>query len=214
MVFENNVHAPALFIFISLIIFMFILYLYYLINGERQHKKVLKDQAKKRNGIVSSGFLTGGFSLNFTHNLNEVKVWLLSTRSATFTYFEVELYKNTNQKMRIYKETMLSKAGKKLGMQDIQIGYEGFDKEVMIKGTDENFVIDILTYEIQDKIIKIIRKHKANIVLDDKLLRLTMPKFVKTNESFDEIMDLTLNIADKITENKKLYYKTERSPVT
>ena len=198
MVFENNAHGPAIIVLILFLALLFGLLIYYFIKNEGKYKKVLRDQALKRNGIVSSGLLSGGFTLNFEHNLNQVKIWLFSSRNATRTYFEIKLYKKSNQNMLIYKETFLSKVGKKLGMEDIEIGYDGFDKEVILKGSDENFIRKILTYNIQEDILKTIKKYSARIYLKDDFFQIMVPIFIKTNKSFDEIMDLSLRIVDKI----------------
>ena len=39
--------------------------------------------------------------------------------------------------MFIYKEVIASKIGKTLVMQNIQMGIDSFEREVIIKGTDE-----------------------------------------------------------------------------
>ena len=65
--------------------------------------------------------------LEFFHRENKVKIDTIIDKVGATTYIEVKLANPTLYKFRIYKERYISKIGKALGMQDIQIGNDDFD---------------------------------------------------------------------------------------
>jgi len=101
--------------------------------------------------------------------------------------------------MKIYSETIASEIGKKLGMQDIQIGRSEFDEKFMVKGNDEFFVRNFLTSNVQDKLLTL-RSHKPVITLDDNGLMVNVPRVLKTEEAYDRLIDSALMIIDRLNE--------------
>ena len=200
MKIEEIANNPILIIMISLIIFLCVLYVYCLIGGRGKYKKIIRYQKQKRNCKISGNFLkNGGYTLIFNHKQNEIIV-SLNLLNFTSTIFEVTLNNSINQKMEIYKKSYLSNHAKKTANKNIILGNESFDKEFIIKGNDERFIRKILTFEIQYKILKIFKKYnKAEIELYNNSLIIYIPIVIKTNESFDEIMDLTLKLIDKFS---------------
>lgn len=55
----------------------------------------------------------------------------------TFTRIRAPFVKRDDFRFRIYREHIFSGIGKMLGMQDVIVGHEGFDKDFMIQGSDE-----------------------------------------------------------------------------
>ena len=54
---------------------------------------------------------------------------------------------STDFKFALHKEHFIDEVGKFFGMQDVVIGFEEFDKKVVVKSTDETRVKSILTDE-------------------------------------------------------------------
>jgi len=190
---------PAIFIGVTLVIILV----------KREYKKtirVLEGQAIKRNGRVVSVFLAYP-KLIFNYHANEITVYFTagSKYSPPHTHFNLTFNILSNQKMFIFKEGTLSKIGKMFGLQDIQIDYDSFDKEVIIRGTDEYFIKSILTIDIQDKILSIDKKLNLYIKLDETGLELTVADIIRDDQTFDKFIDLGLALFDKIREKSGSY---------
>ena len=65
--------------------------------------------------------------------------YTVSTGKSTITYTRMRApFINTKKfNFKIYKRGIASNIGKALGMQDIEIGYDYFDNDFIIKGNDE-----------------------------------------------------------------------------
>lgn len=79
--------------------------------------------------------------------------------SVTYTRFRAAFIKNQDIYFKIYKEGIFSDLAKMLGMQDIEIGFEDFDNNFVIKGNDEESIKNILSstevrnlIQVQDRI--------------------------------------------------------------
>ncbi len=57
--------------------------------------------------------------------------------SVTFTRIRVPYINKDGFRFTIYRESFFSSLGKFLGMQDVEVGYEKFDDDFIIKGNDE-----------------------------------------------------------------------------
>lgn len=163
--------------------------------------RALETQAIKRNGKIRKGF--GGFGvsvLEFDHNSSGVKVYSVpgGRNTSSHTVVLVDLPFSVSHHMCLYKEGYAARMGKKLGMQDIQIGIDSFDRDIIIKGSDEFFVRRILTYDIQDYILRIVNNHRANITLNRNKLRIVVQKIVYDETTYDDLIDTALKIADQI----------------
>jgi hypothetical protein len=65
--------------------------------------------------------------------------YVVSTGKATIIYTRVRApYVNPDGfRFTVYRKGIFTEIGKWLGMQDVSVGYEDFDREFVIKGTDE-----------------------------------------------------------------------------
>lgn len=163
--------------------------------------KSLESQAIKRRGEIQKRTFRYPV-LRFYYKSNQVKVYSVpgGRNTPPYTYVIVVLSTPVSQHMHLYKEGFASKIGKKLGMQDIQVGVDSFDREVMVKGSDELFVRKILTYKVQDPILKIINNHRAFVFLNGNILRIGVPKLVYDEFTYDELIDTALKMVDQIEE--------------
>ena len=183
-------------------IFAFILVIFVLVivaGSKRRNRlqEVLNSQAIKRNGTLRNFF--GYPRLEFQYNNHGVRVYSQSggKNSPPYTHVEVFLNLSTDFKMRIYNETMASRIGKKLGMQDIQIYNDEFDSKFMIKGSDEYIVTSILNFDVQNKLIDL-RSFRPYVRMDKKKLRISVPRLLMGDYEYDLLIDAALKIVDRI----------------
>jgi hypothetical protein len=54
-----------------------------------------------------------------------------------FTRLRAPLQNASSFRFTVYRKGLFSGLGKKLGMQDVEVGHEIFDREFIVKGTDE-----------------------------------------------------------------------------
>ena len=186
---------------------MFVLFIWYHSKRVAKLKQIYNSQALKRRGVVSESFLAGYPKLKFNYNSNEVKIYTISggRYSPPHTYFEITFYPPISQRMIIYKESYASKIGKAIGMQDIQIGTDFFDKDVIIKDSDEYFIRSFLTYDIQEKILLIIEKLRERIILNKEKLEISFTDILNDELLCDELINLRLRLVEKIKEKGSLY---------
>lgn len=194
-------------IIIGIIVIVTVIAVIFSIRTKNKIRQVLEGQAIKRNGEVTSVF--GGFGypqLNFEYDFNKFKVFSVpgGKNRPSFTYVNVTLVNSTIHHMRLYKEGFASRIGKKLGMQDIEVGIDSFDNNIMIKGSDENFIRSLLIYKVQDKVLKIIRNHKASITLKQNRLIIFVNKIVYEDFVYDDLIDTAIGIVDQL---KEIYSK-------
>jgi hypothetical protein len=94
---------------------------------------------------VGGSFTDGGFwngsRVDATHGQWTVTLdtYTVSTGKSSITYTRMRApYVNPNGfQFNIYREGFFSSIGKKLGMQDVTVGYPQFDEDFIIKGNDE-----------------------------------------------------------------------------
>ena len=177
----------------------FVLLGYHLYKEQKNYRKIIKQQAEKRNGKLSGGLLYSDPKLHFYHGSNKITLDTVSGRYSTTTYVEATLDQHVNKKMVIYKEKYISKIGKILGMQDIELGYPDFDQEIIVKGSDEKFVKKVLTNEIQYLLLKQIKKLEINIIFRNGYLGIYFKDYFRSEEDCDDVFNLCIKLVDNIT---------------
>lgn len=82
--------------------------------------------------------------------------YTISTGKSSITYTRMRApYVNPDGfRFTIYRAGMFSGLGRALGMQDIEVGYPGFDRDYVIKGTDGAKVRDLFAYEPIRKLLR------------------------------------------------------------
>jgi hypothetical protein len=181
---------------------------YYVVKrSSRILQENLQKQATKRNGVLSGS--GSERILSFPYHNTKVN---LSTYSGSrnryshqmpYTSIETDLYLKTGKYLKIYSETLASEIGKKIGMQDIQIGSEEFDKKFMIKGDDELFTIQMITIPIQEKLLRLRSLHPV-VNLEHSLLKIKVPLVLNTEENFDLLIDTALLFIDRLSKTGNL----------
>ena len=157
-------------------------------------------QALKRKGIASKGFLLSYPKLYFSYKDKDISVFtILGGRySPPISKLTVNSFSISNKNLIVYKEGFLSKFGKSLGVQDIEIGIDSFDSKFIIKGSDELFIRNILSFDIQDKMLRIIHKLNAEVYFDGNSILISFPYYVKKDSDLDDLINLSISLSDKI----------------
>lgn len=102
--------------------------------------------------------------------------------SITYTVITIKFPKLSCCNLHVYQESFLSKVGKMLGGQDIQIGNKEFDDSFIIKSQTPDKVNKLLTQELQRKMLY--GTHLINLYLSEKTLQ------NKTAHLIDNAQDL------------------------
>ena len=96
-------------------------------------------------GEIHADFIEGGFWKGSRVQAN-VKEWTVTLDTYTVSTGKVQItytrmrapYINQDGfRFKIYRQGFFSELGKKLGMQDVEIGYPDFDDQFIIQGNDE-----------------------------------------------------------------------------
>jgi hypothetical protein len=94
---------------------------------------------------IGAKFVAGGF-LHGDKVVARVKDWTLTLdtytvstgkSSATFTRMRAPFVNADGFRFTVYRHGIFSELGKKLGMQDVEVGVPDFDRDFVIKGSDE-----------------------------------------------------------------------------
>ena len=104
-------------------------------------KKVWKQLSEEINAnYIEGGFLKGS-RLEYKHKYWTIYLDTYSVNygrsTVTYTRMRVPFVNQKKFLFKIYKKRVFSNIGKALGMQDIEIGYDYFDTNYIIKGNDE-----------------------------------------------------------------------------
>ena len=104
------------------IIFIVIIVVAFLLSKRRfmRIKRIFDNQALKRQGTIKGYFLNP--ILTFSYNDHDVRVSTHpgSKHQSPYTRVTTSIDNPQNEKMKVYSESLASRIGKKLGMQDIQ----------------------------------------------------------------------------------------------
>jgi len=162
-------------------------------------KQVFESQALKRNGSVTGSFMRYNLTFSYRDSPITVSEYPGSKYQSAYTRVVTSVKNPGLQHVKIYCETLASDIGKKLGKQEIQIGINEFDEKFMIQGTDEYFVINLLTSNIQDKLLAL-RGYRPTVTLENSELKVNVPRVLKTDEGYDLLIDAALIIIDRLIE--------------
>jgi len=107
------------------------------------------------------------------------------------------LLKPASADLLIVKESAATRLGKALGTTDVQLGSEEFDREYLIKTQDESFARNVLNFTLQQKLLEM-KQQKPRIILQGTWLAVQIPRVVKTEEEYDQLLDLAFIVVDRI----------------
>lgn len=131
-------------------------------------KEVWKQLSEEINASYFEGGYFKGPRIEYKHNIWTIYLdtYTVSTGKSNITYTRMRVPFVNNKKFlfKIYRKGVFSNIGKALGMQDIEIGYDYFDNDFIIKGNDEILLRKLFqNYKIQNLI-----ENQSRILLEIK----------------------------------------------
>jgi len=177
---------------VALLIFaVFWLYRYTMI------KRIFTAQALKRNGTIKR--MIKGHMLSFTYDAHYyILVHYPGSRYKTpSTHVETRITTATDHCIEISSESLISEIGKKLGSKDIEVGYRDFDDQFIIKSDNEYFATSLLTYSVQDKLLKL-RRLKPKITIKNNTLIVNVPRVLKKEEDYDLLIETAFTLVNRL----------------
>jgi hypothetical protein len=104
-----------------------------------------KEVWKQLSEEINANYIEGGFfqgpRIEYKHNNWTIYLdtFTVSTGKSNtiYTRMRVPFINQKNFLFKVYRKGVFSNIGKALGMQDIEIGYDYFDNDYIIKGNDE-----------------------------------------------------------------------------
>lgn len=150
------------------------------------------------NYIESSFFLGPRIEYIYNNWIIYLDVYTVSsgkTTSTTYTRMRLPFINPRKFHFEVYRKGPFSNIGKSLGMQDIEIGYDSFDNEFVIKGNDEVLLRRLLINNDIRNLIEIQPRIHFEIKDNEGMLG---PKF-NDNES-----ELFFHVGDLIIDKDKL----------
>ncbi|RME28741.1 MAG: hypothetical protein D6806_02435 [Deltaproteobacteria bacterium] len=129
------------------------------------------------------------------------------------TKLKVELPKENQLEILIYPESIATKIGKAVGLEDIEVGDKKFDRQFRIKGDPRHLVLDLLDEKVRASIERLYQLHKKTFRI--LLLRNYHSLEIRKDCWFDdeqhllEFIGLTENIVEKLLEIQGLAGKKQ-----
>lgn len=102
-----------------------------------------------------------------------------------------------NFDFRIGKEHFFSKTGKLLGMKDVEIGDEKFDKIFLLKSKDESQLKSVINYKIQGELMQVKDDLKSSIYANSEAVTYaTIQPVTKQAHlaSFEQVLRFAINL--------------------
>jgi len=188
---------PVLYVFIIIITIVLVIVLS--LWRYRTIKRLMEQQALKRSGTVVGTFLLP--LLKFSYRALPVLVTSVpgSKYRHAKTEVSVTLLKPVPKNLSILKESVATRLGKAWGAADVQLESDEFDREFLIKTEDEAFARNVVNFTLQNKLLEM-KKEKPRISLEGTWLTVQVPRVVKTEEEYDQLLDLAFTLVDRIQE--------------
>ncbi|MBN2603676.1 MAG: DUF3137 domain-containing protein [Candidatus Thermoplasmatota archaeon] len=175
-------------------------------------KEVWRELSEEINANFIEGSFFKGSRVEYKHNNWTIYLdtYTVSTGKSSTTYTRMRL-PFINQKkflFKIYKKGVFSDIGKALGMQDIEIGYDYFDNDYIIKGNDEILLRRLFQnhnirnlIEKQSRILLEIKYNEGrfgpNFNDDESELYFVVTGVIKNKERLKDLFELFVKMIDE-----------------
>lgn len=126
-----------------------------------------------------------------------------SGKNTTYwTALEIEVDNRSQQTLKIYKENFFSKIGKAFGGQDIEVGNERFDKELILKSSSEEFIKALLGPAVQEQFLRIWveRRPAGTLTLEGNVLKYVEMGLIN-NTARRERMEMVIILMQALAKN-------------
>jgi len=119
--------------------------------------------------------------------------------SVTYTRVIVGLKSPAAGTLALSPEGFLSGLGKALGMQDVQVGSERFDKSFMVKGNPPEFATGVLgDPNLQDALARVRESHTFNLELSGQSITYTEVGLLRDTDFLESLFNTLNDLADKV----------------
>lgn len=187
-------------IFLILIAVLVLITIVYVYRNYSTMKRLFEAQALKRGGTVERTYTTRLLKFQYHEYPVTVSAHQGSRYSPPETKVHIELSKPASSTISIYHESLASRIGKAFGSQDIQIGTDEFDNAFMVKADDEQYARTLVTTTIQNKLLEL-QHQRPRILLKGQTLDVSVPKLMKTDEQYDQLIDLATAFVEQIQQS-------------
>lgn len=198
-------HDQAVFLVVAVVI-LFISLAVYCGKGGIKKSQIInayQQQVSKRKGQVDDSIKGALPVLHIPFKEYLIKLYCIPGSYGrhggypAYTYVESELTSSNDYIFQIYNEKTLQRISKTLGAQDIIIGNEEFDRAFMIKGSDENNVIGILSTDVQEALL-LLKDCQLCVEYTGQKFTLSMPGIVLQEQRLDQLLEASLKIISKL----------------
>ena len=125
--------------------------------------------------------------------------------STTYMNYDVRFFQPLNLGLVVKREgSILGKITKFVDKQDIHTNNPVFDKEFTVKGTDEYKVKELLTPQIQSKLLEVSNVLKNLVVSDGSVNSTRMRGFIRESEILVQNVKLLIQLAELIIPNEEV----------
>ncbi len=176
-------------------------------------EEIWKELCKEINAdFVNDGFLKGSRVevkyLNWTIYLD---TYTVSAGQTVITYTRMRSPFIFKEKFyfKIYNSGMFSDIGKFFGLQDIEVGYEEFDRNFIIQGDNDDFIKKLFSNSKIRELIKVQPKINFEVKQtegmfgphfeeNEKELYFLVPGVIKDLDSLKNLLDLFTEVLDEL----------------
>lgn len=160
-------------------------------------RRLMEQQAMRHGGTVTGSLLLP--LLKFPYR--GVPVLVTSVPGTKYrpakTEASVTLLKPMAADLVVVKESVGTRLGKALGAADVVLDSDEFDREFLIQTQDPLFARTVLNVMLQNKLLGM-KQHKPRITLQGTWLSVAVPRVVKTEDGYDQLLDLTFSVVDRL----------------
>lgn len=151
----NDAVGMGFFVLLGVVIFAFAIS--WQVHSRNELKNTYQRIAQRFHGRCNIVGLWDQPSINFVYRNAYALLDIYSTggkHKTYYTQFRIS-WPDSHFRCEVYPEGILSRLGKFIGMQDVEIGSPRFDAEYVIHGTDVRELREFLTFEVQQRIDKL-----------------------------------------------------------
>jgi len=164
----------------------------------REKMNFYQRQAVKRNGIIEGGGFSSVPRLNLMDDGKTISIYEKGggKNSPLMTCIRRELEIGGSVRIIVSKEDVFSRIGKSMGLREFRVGNPRFDDSFLIRGSDEFTVLNLLTDEIQDQILRW-KDHSPWMRIEKNVFEFVVLGSLLNDEEFDRFVEAGMAIIGK-----------------
>ncbi|MEO1438018.1 MAG: hypothetical protein AAFV80_20920, partial [Bacteroidota bacterium] len=129
----------------------------------------------------------------------------------TYTSFRLQTSNPQGYTLKLSKEGLLSKVGKRFGMQDIQVGDAAFDPLYIIQGSDVYFAQSVLTSTVKEQMSLATNVFKGTMKVQGDVIEYTEMAMMKNREK-REMIEQLISIAQALSTSVEQFSTNKSDP--